>query len=78
MIEVVQPGLFTTVQDLGGDRVVVTLGTQPEAGDKKPERTLAPYRELARVLEPWLYRERRPWRGFTEDDMRRWERRLLD
>ena len=68
----------TTVQDLGEDRVVVTLGRQPEAGDKEPERTLAPYRELARVLEPWLYRERHPWTGFTEDDMRRWERRLLD
>jgi hypothetical protein len=68
----------TTVQDLGEDRVVVTLGPQPEAGDQAPERTLAPYRELARVLEPWLYRERHPWPGFTEDDMRRWERRLLD
>ncbi|MBZ4421622.1 DUF3396 domain-containing protein [Myxococcus sp. RHST-1-4] len=68
----------TTVQDMGGDRVVVTLGKQPEAGDREPERTLASYRELALVLEPWLYRERSPWPGFTEDDMRRWERRLLD
>jgi hypothetical protein len=68
----------TTVQDLGADRVVVTLGPQPEAGDKDAERTLAPYRELARILEPWLYRKSHPWPGFTEDDMRRWERRLLD
>ncbi|WP_164017506.1 type VI immunity family protein [Pyxidicoccus trucidator] len=68
----------TTLQDLGADRVVVTLGQWPEAGDQEPERTLAPHRELARVLEPWLYRERTPWTGFTEDDMRRWERRLLD
>jgi hypothetical protein len=68
----------TTVENLGADRVVVTLGPRPEAGDQDPGRTLAPYRELARVLEPWLYRERHPWTGFTEDDMRRWERRLLD
>ncbi|MFP2911458.1 type VI immunity family protein [Pyxidicoccus sp. 3LFB2] len=68
----------TTLQEMGGDRVVVTLGQQPEAGDSEPGRSLAPYRELARVLEPWLYRERAPWTGFTEDDMRRWERRLLD
>jgi hypothetical protein len=68
----------TMVQELEGDRAVVTLGKRPEAGDGDSARTLAPYRELARVLEPWLYRERTPWRGFTEDDMRRWERRLLD
>ncbi|MCP3137695.1 type VI immunity family protein [Pyxidicoccus xibeiensis] len=68
----------TTVQELEGDRAVVTLGRCPVAGDTEPERTLAPYRELARVLEPWLFLGRRPWSGFTEEDMRRWERRFLD
>ncbi|WP_164015628.1 type VI immunity family protein [Pyxidicoccus trucidator] len=42
----------TAVQGLGQDRVVVTLGKQPEFGDVEPERTLAPYRELARVWSP--------------------------
>jgi hypothetical protein len=36
-------------------------------------------RELAQVLEPWLYRSPEPfwWRG-TLEEMRRWERRFLD
>jgi hypothetical protein len=68
----------TTVQKLEGERAVITLGRRPEAGDTQPERTLAPYRELARLLEPWLFLERPAWRGFTPEDMRRWERRFLD
>ncbi|NMO22033.1 DUF3396 domain-containing protein [Pyxidicoccus fallax] len=68
----------TTVQALDGDRAVITLGSWPEAGTTEPERTLAPYRELARLLEPWLFLDRRRLRGFTPEDMRRWERRFLD
>jgi hypothetical protein len=68
----------TTVQELEGERAVITLGRRPEAGDLQPERTLAPYRELARLLEPWLFFDRPAWRGFTPEDMRRWERRFLD
>jgi len=68
----------TTVQELEGARAVITLGTWPETGNQEPERTLAPYRELARLLEPWLFLDRASWRGFTLEDMRRWERRFLD
>lgn len=68
----------TTVQALEGERAVITLGPQPEAGNVEPERTLAPYRELARLLEPWLFLDRPRFRGFTAEDMRRWERRFLD
>jgi hypothetical protein len=68
----------TTVQELDSERVVVTLGKWPEAGDTEQGHTLPAYRELARVLEPWLYLDRVHWDGFNEDGMRRWERRFLD
>jgi hypothetical protein len=68
----------TTVQEMEGERAVVMLGTWPEAGDVQEGRTLPAYRELARVLEPWLYEFPRRWGGFTWEDMRRWERRFLD
>ena len=48
------------------------VATQQESG-----RELPAYRELALVLEPWMYRENSPITGFTEDDTRRWERRFL-
>lgn len=68
----------TVVQELGGERAVVTLGEWPEAGDTEQGRTLPAYRELARVLAPWLYEMRHPWSRFTVEDMRRWEHRFLD
>ncbi|HYO68655.1 MAG TPA: type VI immunity family protein, partial [Archangium sp.] len=68
----------TTVQELDGERAVVTLGTWPEAGDMEQGRTLPEYRELAHVLEPWLYMNRGNWSGFSDEDVRRWERRFLD
>ena len=68
----------TAVQELDGERAVVTLGTWPEAGDTEQGRTLPEYRELAHVLEPWLYMDRGNWGGFSDEDMRRWERRFLD
>lgn len=65
----------TTVQELEGNRAVVILGPQPEAGDLALGQTLPEYRELARVLEPWL----EPFEP-TEDKeaLRRWWRRFLD
>lgn len=82
-----EPG--TEVLELDPDRIVVSLGAEPEAGDLSLGRTLPAYRELARVLEPWLepvnlselsslqaplrYSELR----FTEDEARRWWRRFL-
>ncbi len=72
----------TTVQELAGERALVTLGDEPEAGDLEQGQTLPAYRELARVLEPHL----EPFRwGFVarkspsvEEELRRWWRRFLD
>lgn len=69
----------TTVQELEGERAVITLGPWPEAGDTEQGHTLPAYRELARVLEPWLYYEQSNWGlDFPPEDLRRWERRFLD
>jgi hypothetical protein len=64
-----------TVQELEGERAVITLGEWPEAGDTDQGRDLPLHRELARVLEPWLYRSspRQP-----DEELLRWERRFLD
>lgn len=72
----------TLVHELEGERAVVTLGPQPEAGDLFLGQTLPEYRELARVLEPWL----EPFdsdfllctRQADEAELRRWWRRFLD
>lgn len=75
----------TTVEPLDVGRAVVTLGPWPEAGDTESGQGLPAYRELARVLEPWLYfeepsevaahfeLERQEW-----EELHRWERRFLD
>jgi hypothetical protein len=71
--------LGTSVQALSPEHAVVTLGEGPEAGDLEQGNTLPAYRELARVVEPWLYTAPRPlWHLFTPVDMRRWERRFID
>jgi hypothetical protein len=69
-----------TVQELGGERAVVTLGPWPEAGDLTQGLDLPPYRELARVLEPWLYPcpSHESWPGASHEETRRWWRRFLD
>jgi hypothetical protein len=68
----------STVQEMKGERAVVTLGPWPEAGDLTLGHTLPAYRELARVLEPWRYEERFSFHGFSDEEMRRWQRRFLD
>jgi hypothetical protein len=68
----------TTVQELAGDRAIVSLGPWPEAGDTAQGHVLPSYRELARVLEPWLYREPHLHASQPIEDTRRWERRFLD
>jgi hypothetical protein len=68
----------TTVQELPGDKVVVTLGPWPEAGDTEKGELLPAYRELARVLEPWLYHSETSMLSQSKAETRRWERRFLD
>ncbi|MBN8465073.1 DUF3396 domain-containing protein [Corallococcus exiguus] len=67
----------TQVESLSPDRAVVSLGPVPEAGDLEAGDTLPAYRELARVLEPWLYAHKGAWGDFTEAEVRQWERRFL-
>ncbi|MBZ4422000.1 type VI immunity family protein [Myxococcus sp. RHSTA-1-4] len=71
----------TTVQQLADDRAVVTLGQWPEAGDLEAGKDLPAYRELAHVLEPWLYHcnpQDFVHYDFSSADRLRWERRFLD
>lgn len=69
----------TTVQEMEGERAVVTLGPWPEAGDTEQGQTLPAYRELARVLEPWLYFHKDPPGVIAPPNWQdRWERRFLD
>ncbi|PTL85618.1 hypothetical protein DAT35_02580 [Vitiosangium sp. GDMCC 1.1324] len=80
----------TVVQKLDEDRVVVSLGEWPEAGDLTEGQTLPAYREFARVLAPWLEPLHLPQvtssgepprytpLRFTEEQARRWWRRFLD
>jgi hypothetical protein len=64
------------IEPLGEQRACVTLGEWPEAGDTEQGRLLPAYRELACVLEPWLYH--RPLSPYTKESTLRWERRFLD
>ncbi|RKH46694.1 type VI immunity family protein [Corallococcus llansteffanensis] len=66
------------VEPLPSGRAVVTLGERPLAGDSRQGENMEAYRELARLLEPWMDLGRDAWDGFSEEDMRRWERRFLD
>ncbi len=68
----------TTVQALAGDKAVITLGEWPEAGDVEQGDVLPAYRELAQVLEPWLYHTDLPMLHRPMEETRRWERRFLD
>ncbi len=70
----------TTVQELEGERVVVTLGEWPEAGDLTQGKDLPAYRELARVLEPWQYQcpSYEAFHDSTHEETVRWRRRFLD
>jgi hypothetical protein len=67
----------TTLHSLGDERSIVCLGPWPEAGDSEQGHLLPHYRELARVLEPWLYLGRPHYTCFSsQEEMLRWERRL--
>jgi hypothetical protein len=69
-----------SLQELGGDRVLLTLGERPEVGDLEAGQTLPLHRALARILEPVLYQRRPPF-TFSEpipEPLLRWDRRFLD
>ncbi|ATB29842.1 type VI immunity family protein [Melittangium boletus] len=70
----------TRVEALAGGRAVVALGEKPEAGDLAQGETLPAYRELARVLERWLYPcpPLLAWRDCPAGTAQRWWRRFLD
>lgn len=67
----------TQVQEMKGDQVLVTLGEWPEAGDPERGEGLPAYRELAHVLEPWLFRSPHRMLNGSMEETRRWERRFL-
>ncbi len=79
----------TAVVELGEERVAVSAGERPEAGDLATGKILPAYRELAQVLEPWLEplflprtapveRPRYTALRLTEYEAWRWWRRFLD
>jgi hypothetical protein len=72
----------TSIEELEGERAVVTLGPQPEAGDLFLGQTLPEYREFARVLEPRLEPFDSDFLLCTTqadaEELRRWWRRFLD
>ncbi|WPB77930.1 DUF3396 domain-containing protein [Archangium violaceum] len=70
------PGI--SIQEMEGERAVLTLGEWPETGDTEQGQQFPLYRELARVLEPWCHHERYRWHEFSEEEMRRWVHRFLD
>jgi hypothetical protein len=74
--QVRSPG--TTVEELPDNKAVITLGAWPEAGDLEKGEVLPAYRELARVLEPWLYHRPLAMLDKPLEETRRWGRRFLD
>jgi hypothetical protein len=70
------PGI--SLQELSGDRVLITLGEQPEPGDVESGQTLPLHRALARLLEPHLHHWKLSYGTMDPAEMLRWERRFLD
>jgi hypothetical protein len=63
-------------EPLEGERLLLTLGEWPEAIDTATPLHPAQYRDLANLLEPFLYEERTGWFSLDKENMRRWLRRL--
>jgi hypothetical protein len=70
------PGI--SLLEMSGDRVLITLGAQPEPGDLEAGQTLPLHRALARLLEPYLHHREPPYGCMSPEEMLRWERRFLD
>jgi hypothetical protein len=65
-----------SLQPMEGERLLVTLGEWPDVLDTAKELHPPQYRELARLLEPFLYDERSGWAFLDDDSMHHWIRRL--
>ena len=72
----VLPGL--SLQELSGERVLITLGARPEVGEAEADQRLAPHRALARVLEPCLYQRKSMFGRPVPEALLRWDRRFLE
>jgi len=70
------PGI--SLQEMSGDRVLITLGERPEVGDVDAGQTLPLHRVLARLLEPHLHHWKSPFGRPIPEELLRWERRFLD
>jgi TseV toxin immunity protein TsiV len=70
------PGI--SLQEMSGDRVLITVGAQPEVGDVEADQRLATHRALARVLEPSLYRRKTMFGRPVPEELLRWDRRFLE
>jgi hypothetical protein len=70
------PGI--SLQEMSGDRVLITLGERPEPGDVPAGQTLPGHRALARLLEPHLHHWGFPATRVDAEQIRRWEHRFLD
>jgi hypothetical protein len=70
------PGI--TLQEMDGDRVLITLGERPEVGDVEAGHTLPLHRALARILEPYLYQQKSLFGHPVPEELLRWDRRFLD
>jgi hypothetical protein len=66
-----------SIEELGGGKVLVSLGEQPETGDVERKSEMRPYRALARVLEPFLHQQKPDWFSFSPEELRHWERRFM-
>jgi hypothetical protein len=65
-----------SLQPLEGERLLITLSPWPEAIDTAKSLHPAQYRDLAWLLEPFLYEERTGWFSLDKNNMRLWLRRL--
>ncbi len=70
------PGI--SLQEMSGDRVLITLGEQPEVGAVDAGQTLPLHRALARVLEPHLYQRKAFFGNPVPEELLRWDRRFLE
>ncbi|WP_143177888.1 type VI immunity family protein [Cystobacter ferrugineus] len=70
------PGI--SLQEMSGDRVLITLSERPEPGDTQAGQTLPLHRALARLLEPHLHHWGFPATRLDAEQILRWERRFLD